>query len=226
MSALQLTGRLYPFYRVYVNLKSRHLHEKKGGFFMAQKKEGPDKGRYFAGIVAADSAPVDWREQLKASHAPYAISPLHTPDKENPFEHYHVVYKHSNTITLQTARKVIVPGIFKNDYLLLLHHPRLYQRYLIHLDDPDKQQFPQGRDAIEIINSFPLDLTRDFSQEERAQQRNDVFEFIRDYAITEYADLIDALMESGQADLLDYAANHTLLYNTYLTSRRNANRLY
>lgn len=191
---------------------------------MAQKKQTPDKGRYFAGIVAADSAPPDWREQLRSSHAPYAISPLHTPDKENPFEHYHVVYKHSNTITLEGARKAIVTGIFKNDYLLLLHHPRLYQRYLIHLDDPDKEQFSAGRESIEIINGFPLDLTRDFSQEERAQQRQDVFGFIRDYAIVEYADLLDALMDSGQADLLDYAANHTILFNTYLTSKRNAMR--
>lgn len=190
---------------------------------MAQKKT-PDKGRYFAGIVAADSAPHDWREQLKASHAPYAISPLHTADTENAFEHYHVIYKHSNTVTLEGARKAIPQGIFKNDFLLLLHHPRLYQRYLIHLDDPDKQQFQAGREAIEVINGFPLDLTRDFSQEERAQQRRDVFDFIRDYAIVEYADLIDALMDSGQVDLLDYAANHTILFNTYLTSKRNANR--
>lgn len=130
--------------------------KRKGSFFMAQKKQTPDKGRYFfrwhrgGGFRAVRLA-----RTVEGIARSYAISPLHTPDKENPFEHYHVVYKHSNTITLEGARKAIVGGIFKNDYLLLLHHPRLYQRYLIHLDDPDKEQFSAGRESIEIINGFP-----------------------------------------------------------------------
>lgn len=185
-------------------------------------KDTLEKARYFAGIVAPDSAPSDWRQRLKDSHAPFAVSPLHTADTENNFEHYHVVYKHSNTVSLEGAKRAIPQGIFKNEYLIPLHHPRLYQRYLIHLDDPDKQQFEDGRNAIEIINAFPLDLTRDFSQEERMEQRREIFEFIRDYNIVEYSDLIDALAAGGAEDLLDYAANHTILFNTYLTSKRNS----
>lgn len=186
--------------------------------------EKQDKGRYFAFLVYEESAPSDWRETLQNSHMPFAISPLHEPDEEIKKPHWHVVYKHSNTITLDGAKRALPEGIAANNHVEMLHHPRIYQRYLIHLDDPDKQQFPEGREAIEVINGFPIDLTREFSQEERTKQRQQVFDFIREFSVLEYADLLDALMDAGNVDLLDYAANHTILFNTYLTSKRNSAR--
>jgi len=181
------------------------------------------KWRYFCFVVYPESAPENWRQILKESHLPFAISPLHSPDDENSKPHYHVVYKHGNPITLDCAKECIPESIPANGYIEPVRNPRGYQRYLIHLDDLEKEQF-QGsvKELIDVINGFPLDLTRDFSQAERAEQRRKIHGVIREFNMFEYSELLDFLIEYDN-DLYDYACNHTILFNTYLTSRRNAN---
>ena len=46
--------------------------------------------------------------------------------------------------------------------------------------------------------------------------------FIRDNDIMEYADLLDILLDGGEAtaDLLEVASNHTLMLTKYIASRR------
>lgn len=178
------------------------------------------KARYGAFEVYPESAPPDWWERLKESHGSYARSPLHTPEDGKP--HYHVIYKHPNTVTLNAMLKVIPDGIPANGHVELVAAPRNYQRYLVHLDDPEKQQWAgDPRDLIETCNGFPLDLTRDFSQSERQQQRMEIFALIRDNEICEYSDLLEGLIDNGFFDLFDYAFNHTIALDRYLSSRRN-----
>lgn len=181
-----------------------------------------DKARYFGFLVYEESAPDNWRDILKKSHGCYAISPLHAGDDEHAKPHYHVVYAHGNTATLSAAQSVIPSEIPANGHIEMIRQPRNYQRYLIHLDDPDKEQFEGGKNAITVLNGFPLDLSRDYSKAELLAFRNEIYELIRENSMTEYCELIDYLMDSGEFELLDYASNHTILFNTYLSSRRNS----
>ena len=186
---------------------------------------GESKSRYGIFLVYPESAPDDWWERLKGSHGSYARSPLHEPDEDVKKPHYHVIYKHSNTVSLEAMKKVIPEGVPANNYVELCAHPRNYQRYLLHLDDPDKQQWEGDPfDLVETCNGFPLDLTRDYSKEERNQQRKDLIALIRTYELCEYADLIEGLTDSGMFDLLDYACNHTMFCQVYLSSRRNRDK--
>lgn len=178
------------------------------------------KHRYFAFLVYPESAPEDWLEQLKRTHGEYAISPVHQPDDDCKKQHYHVIFRYPGPATLAAATDAIPSNVPANGHVEPVTAPRNYQRYLIHLDDPDKQQWEQGQDAITVIGGFPLDLSRDFSAAELKAFRRKIFEVIRDFGIVEYSDLIDWLMDTGEVDLLDYASNHTILFNTYLTSRR------
>lgn len=189
------------------------------------QKDGQEKARYAVFIVYPESAPDNWRELLKNSHGAFAVSPLHEPDEECKKPHYHVVYKHGNTVALSGMKKAIPDEVPANGHVELCLHPRNYQRYLVHLDDPDKQQW-QGnpKELIEVMNGFPLDLTRDYSKEERNQQRIDVMGIIRDNELCEYADLLEGLLDSGLYDLFDYAFNHTIAMQAYLSSRRNRGR--
>jgi hypothetical protein len=180
------------------------------------------KARYACFLVYPESAPEDWKQKLKKSHGSYAISPLHTPDDEDAKPHYHVIYKHGAVVTLSAMLRVIPSDVPANGHVEICSAPRNYQRYLIHLDDPEKQQFKDGAGAIEVLNGFPLDLTRDYSKAELQGFRSEIYSLIREYDMTEYAELLDYLMDNGEVDLLDYASNHTILYNTYLTSRRNS----
>lgn len=184
---------------------------------MAEK----DKYRYFCFEVYPESAPDDWIQILRDTHAPFAISPLHTLDENGePLKpHWHVIYRHSNPITLDCAYRNIPDDVPANGKVDPVPHPHGYQRYLIHLDDPDKQQF-SGPNEITVINAFPLDLSRDYSKAELNSFRDQIFEFIQDYGLLEYCDLIDFLRGSGNFELLDYATTHTILYNSYLASRR------
>lgn len=177
------------------------------------------KARYGVFLVYPDSAPSDWWQQLKDSHGSFARSPLHTPEDEKP--HYHVVYKHGNTATADAMKRVIPAGVPANGLVELCNAPRNYQRYLVHLDNPEKQQWEgDPRELIETCNGFPLDLSRDFSQAERSEQRKQVFQLIRDNGLVEYADLLEGLMDKGLYDLFDFACNHTILFSHYLASRR------
>lgn len=181
---------------------------------------------YAVFLVYPESAPDDWWEILKRSHGSYARSPLHSPDGEESKEHYHVIYKHPNNIRLDAMKRVIPEGVPANGHVELCCHPRNYQRYLLHLDDPEKQQFVgDPRELVETCNGFPLDFSRDFSQAERAEQRRQIFELVRENGLDEYADLLEGLLDSGYYDLFDYACNHTILFSHYLASRRGRSLL-
>lgn len=182
---------------------------------------GKEKAQYFGFLVYQESAPADWKEQLKASHEAFAISPLHEPDDEAKKPHWHVIHYHGAPVTAESALRAIPAGVPANGRIELIHAPRNYQRYLIHLDDPEKQQFPQGAKAIETLNNFPLDLSRDFSASERREQRARIWEIIRENEITEYWELTDYLFDLDP-DLYDYAANHTLFFDRALASRRRS----
>lgn len=182
------------------------------------------KHRYFDFIVYEESAGEGWVETLRGTHLAFAISPLHEPDGEHDKPHWHVMLKAPNPCTLAYAKTLVPAGVAANGYIEPTRAPRNYQRYLIHLDDPEKQQFDDGANAITAINGFPLDLSRDYSKAELAAFRDRIFETIRKFELVEYADLLDMLFDTGEVDLLDYASNHTILFNTYITSRREKYR--
>lgn len=189
------------------------------------QKEDQNKARYAVFLVYEESAPEGWWEILKDSHGSFARSPLHEPDDECKKPHWHVIYKHGNTVALSGMQKAIPAGVAANGHIELCMHPRNYERYLLHLDDPEKQQWTgDPQELIETCNGFPLDLTRDYSKAERNQQRSDLIALIRDNELCEYADLLEGLVDSGLYDLLDYACNHTIFCQAYLSSRRNRGR--
>lgn len=179
------------------------------------------KRRYWAFLVYPESAPDGWRQTLKDSHGSYAISPLHEPDGEHQKPHYHVIYRHPNTVSQQGALKAIPEGVPANGCIIGVSQPTNYQRYLIHLDDPEKQQWPNGSNEIDILGGFPLDLSREMSKSEQAALRDRLLAMIRDFMITEYSDFVYILMDSGDADGLDYACTHTFLFESVIKSVRH-----
>lgn len=195
-----------------------------------------DKFRYFLFVMYPESAPENWNSIMKKSHFEFAVSPLHEPDPEQNDDdeeeyeeikkpHYHVIFHTAGNSpwTVKRAReKLKALGLPANGHIEPAFHPNNAQRYLIHMDQPEKQQFPDGFKAITVINNFPLDLTKKLSTEEKRIVRAKVFDLIRKYSIVEYANLIDALYDGyGDFDMLDYACTHTIMFNAYLGSKRN-----
>lgn len=194
---------------------------RRAAFFMAEVV----KKRYWNFIVYEDSAPEDWVGVLKRSHCMFAISPQHQPDEECKKPHWHVMfYSGHGPITLAAAKAAIPEGVPANGYIEPAHSQQGSQRYLIHLDDPEKQQWAEGINAITVLNGFPLDLTRELSKPEKAKVRSALLAIIRENGVTEYGDFIFGLEDLGDPDMLDYACNHTIFFSKVIDSQRNKAR--
>lgn len=178
-----------------------------------------DKCRFFAFITYETDIEVI-KSLLIAEGGDYLISPLHQPDDECKKPHYHVLYCHGNSTTFKCAKKIVPESLPANGVLLPVHHPRNMMRYFLHLDNPEKQQFPNGRNDLVVIGNFPLDLSKQLSPEQKRVISRKVLAFIRDYSICEYAELMDALETQEDPDLFDYAWSHTISISRYLDSRR------
>lgn len=187
------------------------------------------KYRWFAFLVYPSSAPENWWDLCRDAHLQFARSPLHSPDSEMKVPHYHVIYRHPNSVRLDYVRKMLdqkIPGVVANGYVEPVVHPDVMMRYLCHLDDGEKEQFAGNPyDLIETLAGFPLDLTKEYTPAERREQRVRCFKLIRDNGLTEYSALLDGLMDAGYFDLFDYACNHTILFSHYLASCRGAAKI-
>lgn len=96
---------------------------------------------------------------------------------------------------------------------------RGYFRYLTHKDNPEKYQYDE-KDIV-TINDFDIDNYNDLSVSQIKSIMIDLQKIIRDNEILEYCDLLDFLLDNDLLSYLDVAQNHTILFNTYITSLRN-----
>lgn len=103
-----------------------------------------ERTRTYATIVYTESAPKDWQEILEAEHIPCHISPLHDKDinKDGTLKkpHIHVMLMFDSVKTRKQAEKIFkkISGVGAE----AVNSPRAYARYLCHLDNPDKAQYP------------------------------------------------------------------------------------
>lgn len=199
---------------------------------MTENEEKTAKFRYFAGVIykyRKDGSTryedeSDLARTLRETFGDFAISPLHAPDEENDGEHWHVVYRHPAPCRLEVARR-FCKGLFHNDFMLCLHHPRNYQRYLIHLDNPEKEQFPGLSNAITIVNNFPLDLSRDLSMSEKMEIQADIESLAEEFSIFEYAHMCRYLRTQGMTEHYWYFSTHTHHFGKFLDSLRHSSNL-
>lgn len=196
------------------------------------------KARFFTFLVYPDSAPDDWRDQLSDSLRMFLISPLHEPDKlkgDEPEDeaighqrkaHWHVLYCHGNTISPNSARKVLKDEfpwavITPNNNRFAVGAACNLARYFLHLDQPEKQQF-QG-DPYELLvplNGYPLDLSRQLTNSQKRQMRINIQSFCQSQGIMEYAELCDVLRGTQDWEMYDYVNDNYGWTNAYLASRR------
>lgn len=119
---------------------------------MAEKKSsGKGRTRNYASVVYPESAPDNWQEILSDLKVPAFVSPLHDKDLnatgEEKKAHYHVMLVFEGVKTLEQAREIFqqIGGVGCEAVQSL----RGYARYLCHLDNPDKAQYP-----VEAVKAF------------------------------------------------------------------------
>lgn len=180
------------------------------------------KKRNWAFVLYPESAPNDWREQIKLSGLLAAISPLHdkdiNPTGEPKKPHYHVILVYAGPTTYASVSKFTAS--LNATVPQALESVRGYYRYLTHLDNPEKYQY----DSLEIdhYNGFNIGDLCELTKSEVNEIKRRILAIVRDADIIEYADLVDVLMDNEMYAEYDVATNNTLFLNTYITSRRNS----
>jgi hypothetical protein len=182
------------------------------------------KKRNWTFVLYPESAPSDWRERIKISGLMSAISPLHDKDTNPTGEakkaHYHILLVYSGPTTYNAVAKFTAS--LNATVPQALESVRGMYRYFSHKDNPEKYQYDE-RDIV-TVNGFNIADLVELSKSEVNELKAKILKLVRDVGIVEYSTLIDFLVDNGMTAEYDVAINNTFFFNTYICSRRNAER--
>lgn len=187
-------------------------------------KGGNVKKRNWAFVLYPESAPVNWLDLLQATGLQCAISPLHdkdlNPTGEAKKPHFHVIACYSGPTSYS-----VVKGLTDSLSCPIpqpLEQVRGYYRYLTHKDNPEKAQYSEL--DIRTVNGFNIADFVELSRAELLSIKQNIMALIQAEDILEYADLLDFLLAGQMTTELDVATSNTLLFDRYISSRRNKRR--
>lgn len=179
------------------------------------------KKRNWAFVLYPESAPSNWLELLQQTGLQCAISPLHNRDIDPTGEpkkpHFHVIACYSGPTSYNVVKGLT--DSLKQPIPQALEQVRGYYRYLTHMDNPEKAQYDAS--GIVTINGFNISDFVDLTRSELLQIKQSIFGLIQAEDILEYSDLIDFLLAGQMMVELDVASSNTLLFDRYVSSRRN-----
>lgn len=173
--------------------------------------------RTYATIIYTESAPEKWQEILQMEHVPCHISPLHDQDLSEDGTpkkpHFHVMLMFDSVKTKKQAEKIFkkIGGVGVE----AVNSPRAYARYLCHLDNPDKAQYP-----VEKVVSFggaDYDFHISTSKDLYATIR-DILDFCTKNGIVCFADLMLYAMHDRE-EWFRIVCDNSMLLCQFLKSR-------
>lgn len=169
-------------------------------------------------ILYPESAPEDWEKMLRNLHITLVISPLHDKDVDemkNPKKaHYHILLDFGAKKSFNQV-KVITDSL--NCPIPLICNSKKGQiRYFIHLDDPDKHQYP--RSEIKAYGDIDLDEYFTLSTDDELGIVDQILDFCTEHDIVEYFQLIDYARKSNK-EWFRYMNKNTYLVREYLKSK-------
>lgn len=177
------------------------------------------KGRIWASVGYPESLPINWLEVLQETGLQIAISPLHDKDIDPTGEpkkaHYHIIFNFDGPTTYNNVKNLC--DSLNMTIPIKLESLRGMYRYHIHLDNPEKYQY-DDRDRI-LLNGFDTANVDALTKAEVDKLINEILSFIEDNNILEYRDLILNLRVFP--NMCNVAYSHTILFNTYITSKRH-----
>lgn len=183
------------------------------------------KKRNWTFVLYPESAPPDWKEQLKISGLMAAISPLHdkdlNPTGEAKKAHYHILLVYSGPTTYNAVAKFTAS--LNATIPQALESVRGMYRYFSHKDNPEKHQYDEHE--ISTVNGFNIADLVELTKSEVNELKMNILKLIREVDITEYSSLIDFLIDNEMMTEYDVAINNTFFFHTYITSRRHADQI-
>lgn len=172
------------------------------------------RARNFATVVYPESAPENWQALLQECFVPAFISPLHdkdiNPTGEPKKPHYHVMIMYEGKKTEEQARELFskIGGVGCERVASI----RGYARYLCHLDNPEKAQYPvdqvrsicgadyNGTIGLAIDKYKAIGEMLDFCKEKKVHS----YAYLLMYARNERFDWFRVLCDNGSYVIKEY----------------------
>lgn len=165
---------------------------------IATKKS--DRTRNWLFEVYPESAPSNWRDILDANHITWIESPLHEFDTNATGEckkpHWHILLMFDSLKTFDQVKELTEP--LNGTIPIKCLSAKGSVRYFAHLDNPEKHQYNRS-DIIGHGGADVNDLLKPTSAS-RYECIKSMIEYVREYDVTEFIDLIDYAMENHYDD--------------------------
>lgn len=184
---------------------------------MAQTKTRTYTGVFYTGEGAAPLVPLI--QHMKTVLLPGIISPVHSADGEIAKPHVHFMVDYPNPVRLDTA-KTDYGAVAANAYLEPVRNRKAMMRYMLHLDDEDKEQGLDPADVITICGAV-FDPTPDLTADDVLRILIEMQDYCDDQGIVEYSDLCRMVRASEKFDWFRIATSHTIHFTAYFRSLRH-----
>jgi len=170
--------------------------------------------RNYAAVVYPDSSPEDWQQTLAEQFVPALISPLHdmdtNPDGEIKKPHWHVMLVYDAPKTTEQAEDIF--KLISAVGCEVVQSIRGYARYLCHLDNPEKHQYPPedvralcGADYTSLIG-LVTDKYKAIREMIDHVKMNNIYSYseLLDYCSQERFDWFRVLCDNGTVVIKEY----------------------
>ena len=179
------------------------------------------KKRHWTCVVYPESAPADWIETLQHTGLEFAISPLHdkdiNADGEPKKAHYHVILVYPGPTTFSNVCTLVVETLGQ-PFPQPCDSVKGCFRYFTHMDNPDKYQYDQK--DVRCVNGFNIADFAELTMREKSQIRASLIGLIREQHMTEYATLINYLLDNEMTTEFEIASSSTVFFRDYIASFR------
>lgn len=180
--------------------------------------------RNWCAVVYPDSAPNDWKTYLDNLNIKWACSPLHDKDTDDDGQikkpHWHIILCYNGNKSFKQVCEDLselhcpIPQICRD--------VRGSVRYFIHKDHPHKYQYKEKE--IQAFGGFDLGDVLALSKTEKTQLIIDITNFIREWDIKEYWDIIFYAIDE-RPEWVDIVQGNSIYFERLLKSNRHRPRM-
>lgn len=175
-----------------------------------------DRFKYWTFVVYPESAPGNWKELLKSTQIPCAISPAHDADEnENTIkQHFHVLLEFHRACGAKRARDACCVCGGANGFVKAVLAPLGMYEYLTHKNNPEKQQF--GDCEPELLNGFSVPHI----QLDDEAMFDECMTLIFDNNILEFSHVVKYFRDGGMSEKASWVLRHSYGIKTLCDSQR------
>lgn len=175
------------------------------------EKRKDERARVWGFIAYPDSVPQNWRDILDNDHLSWVESPLHDKDinadgtVKKP--HWHIMLFFEGKKSLKQIESI--SDSVNASEVIIIQNPKGMARYLIHYDNPEKFQYK--REEIICHGGAEVDSYFEMSASSKFAVLTEIYEFILDSEIENFADFIRYCLENNEYNWLEVASNKNTL---------------